>query len=532
MKKLTLIIAALALTLSLSQCKKQDNGSTADGVRITLTVGYGNDGAKTDFNPLTKNFVWSSGTTEWIYVGGSNHDECLGKLSGTGTGTGSMTFSGTLTTTPDDGETLHFFYLGKGRDGSAVNTLDFRTQDGTLENLTNYHIAVGDGSYTSGTINYATTLEMAMAIAYFDVSGFVNSGSTPETVSLRGDYVYTTATVDYRTGKITGSNSPVFTRESINIGTANSGKYVALIPSVKFSARVKFDSNSKAGLLTFNNGIQAGKYYANSGEALSVTANSYPFSVSAVKKVRFSHGNLQYIGSAATPYWRFATDQWRAFTGNTGQLSDEVNVDRDLFGWGTSGYSHGAVCYQPWSTSETVGDYYAYGSNSYNLYDQTGQADWGYNAIFNGGNVENSGWRTLTQPEWDYVINTRSTPSGIRYAKAKVFSEEGLILLPDDWNEGYYTLNNTNDATCYFTVNDIPEYIWETRLEAHGAVFLPTGGFREGTNLYNGDSGSYWSASCISKKAKSMGFSIYGIGFGTDDNRYYGKSVRLVYDVE
>lgn len=101
MKKLCIIVAALALTLGLSQCKKAETPITDEGVRITLTAGYGGD--RTAFTPSTGAFVWSSGTTEYIYVGGSAHSSCLGVLSGTGSGTGSMAFSGTLTTMPNDG---------------------------------------------------------------------------------------------------------------------------------------------------------------------------------------------------------------------------------------------------------------------------------------------------------------------------------------------------------------------------------------------------------------------------------------------
>ena len=155
------------------------------------------------------------------------------------------------------------------------------------------------------------------------------------------------------------------------------------------------------------------------------------FSVGENTAVLFSQGNLQYIGSAATPYWKFADHQWDCF-GDNGQGSDNQDVNRDLFGWGTSGYNHGANCYQPWSTSQTYSDYYSYGNSSYNLFDQSGQADWGYNAISNGGNLENSGWRTLTQAEWQYLFNTRSTASGIRFAKAQVNNVNGVILLPDD----------------------------------------------------------------------------------------------------
>lgn len=252
------------------------------------------------------------------------------------------------------------------------------------------------------------------------------------------------------------------------------------------------------------------------------------FSVGEDVQVYFSQGNLQYIGSAETPYWKFAENQWDCLGSSTGQNSSDQNVDRDLFGWGTSGYNHGAGCYQPWSTSNNYADYYAYGSAQYNLYDQTGQADWGSNAISNGGNYENTGWRTLTQPEWDYVFNSRTTESGIRYAKANVNGVNGVILLPDDWDSSTYNLNNTNQNGASFSNNTITSSQWAT-LEDAGSVFLPAAGDRGETSVYDvGSYGLYWSASYFS------GYDAWYVYFSgnylyTDYNRRYnGFSVRLV----
>jgi hypothetical protein len=244
-------------------------------------------------------------------------------------------------------------------------------------------------------------------------------------------------------------------------------------------------------------------------------------------QIYFSQGNLQYIGSASTPYWKFADNQWDYLGTTTGQSSSDQNVDRDLFGWGTSGYNHGANCYQPWSTSTNTEDYNAYGSDTYHLYDQTGQADWGYNPISNGGNQANQ-WRTLTTDEWGYVFNTRSTASGIRYAKAKVNNVNGVILLPDDWNSSTYSLSNTNTSDASYSSNTITSVQWAT-LEQAGAVFLPAAGSRSGTSVYMGSYGKYWSASCHgSQIAYSVYFYNQNLYPQYDGSRYFGESVRLV----
>jgi len=247
-------------------------------------------------------------------------------------------------------------------------------------------------------------------------------------------------------------------------------------------------------------------------------------------QVRFSQGNLQYIGSAGTPYWKFADKQWETL-GNNGQGSTSQYVDRDLFGWGTSGYDHGAVCYQPWSTSQTNNDYLVYNNRYSNLYNSTGKADWGYNAIRNGGNQENSGWRTLTNDEWTYIINGRNTPSGIRFAMGSVNGVDGLILLPDNWNASTYTLNKTNDDYGGFYANTISATDWTTILEANGAVFLPKTVGRNGTSITNNC--NYWSSTHSDiNQAYCVYFGNNYVGFSNStNNRSTGNPVRLVNPV-
>ena len=250
------------------------------------------------------------------------------------------------------------------------------------------------------------------------------------------------------------------------------------------------------------------------------------FSVSEGQQVLFSQGNLQY--KASTNTWRFAENQWDYIGDANSNISSTYSGYIDLFGWGTSGYNHGANCYQPWSTSTGFYDYYAYGQYTYNLYDQTGKADWGYNAISNGGNTVNT-WRTPTDEEWSYVFNTRSTSSGIRYAKAKVNNVNGVILVPDDWSSSYYSLSNTNQTSASFNSNTITASQWNT-LEQHGAVFLPAAGSRNGASVHNvGSYGDYWSAS-YDDSYSAWFVSFYDSDLYTDDGtlRYIGLSVRLV----
>ena len=278
------------------------------------------------------------------------------------------------------------------------------------------------------------------------------------------------------------------------------------------------------------------------------------FSVSENDKVYFSKGNLQY--QASTNNWRFAEHQWD-FVGGTDHFSNEEsgNVYQngvkcsnnvlsstyegwiDLFGWATSGFYYDGACHYPWTYSQT-GGYVAYGNHYANLDDETGEADWGYNAISNGGNRIGQ-WRTLSEEEWKYLVLTRNTASGIRFAKATVNGVHGVILLPDDWNTSVYVLTNTNDETSTsYGDNVISDETWISVLEPAGAVFLPAAGKREYLYVYYANvEGGYWSSSGSSVEV-FLGHHDYAdcLGFGNSRLNFYsgsrsnGHSVRLVHD--
>jgi hypothetical protein len=189
--------------------------------------------------------------------------------------------------------------------------------------------------------------------------------------------------------------------------------------------------------------------------------------------------------------------------------------------------------YQPYNTvsfwDSEIG--YGYGptdGTNYN-YDLTGDyanADWGvYNAISNGGNTPNQ-WRTLTQPEWEYIIFSRNTSSGIRYAKGIVNGVNGVILLPDNWTASVYALNYTNKSNAPFNTNEITAESW-AMMENNGAVFLPAAGSRVAPGY-----GCYWSTSYFSD---SQSYNVYFEGLNLcfmDERRNFGNSVRLVAPAE
>ena len=272
----------------------------------------------------------------------------------------------------------------------------------------------------------------------------------------------------------------------------------------------------------------------NPGE-VPVGAISGKFTINASGgKVYFSKGNLQY--NKTTQIWSFMEHQYDMVETDwqyVGENYANQNIV-SLFGWGTSGWNNGNMYYQPYNTGSNYDPNTGYGygptdgtNYGYNLTGTYANADWGvYNAISNGGNLTNL-WRTLTREEWSYVLSSRTTPSGIRYAKGSVNGVTGVILLPDSWSASIYALNYANTSAASFSVNTVTLEDWET-MEANGAVFLPAAGVRGETVGYVGHTGYYWSASCNDSNH------AWSVSFGdtypyTDNNdRYYGFSVRLV----
>lgn len=255
------------------------------------------------------------------------------------------------------------------------------------------------------------------------------------------------------------------------------------------------------------------------------------FSVSEGRQVHFAKGNLQYQASTGT--WRFAEHQWDVIGKDNEKISENYTGWIDLFGWGTSGYDHGAVNWQPWSHEENVPSNTlnnAYGCASCNLEDKTGQADWGYNPIANGGNQEHL-WHTPSRDDWVYLFFVRRTASDIRFAKATVNGVPGMVLLPDNWSVGTYQLNIPNNIELDFSSNTISLSDWEGVLEPAGAVFLPNAGVRTIDGVYL-NAGFYHSSTTGCERAYHLLCKNDYLAVPVGSHRGDGMAVRLVREVE
>ena len=522
MKNIFFVLLAAALALGMTKCKKNDITPNSDGDTVFMTLEASCGGGRTVFVPSIPGIKWGTGSDEYISVG-SSVKGYLGELHGKGDGnnaaTSRLSFSGTITAPAGtQGEKLYFFYLGNGRHYGRT-PLDFSNQEnsGGAHFVTDYVIAIGEGTVTnSGGSTYTATadLEVKTAIAYFNISAF-STGSDDDNVYLRGNDVYSTATIDYRAGTITGN-----TKGSINMGSTNeSNKYIALIPSVSTETTLIFEGATKEGTMTFPNGIQPNRYYSNDGDSLAITGkDSYVFTVSSypAKKVRFSPGNLQYKTGTG---WRFAEHQYDVCQTSNGSWNTSDWVD--LFGWGT--WSGTSEHWNPTNTSTFSGEYSWEGVNYDNVY-------------FHGSltNHTATNWFTLSCDQWQYILN--HSRHGLATITVGGNDIHGMVILPDNFvlyeisGSLYYTDEHGslmfNVAHSDWNDNVYSESQWAEYLEAKGAVFLPAAGYREGTNVYAyGNDYYYWS--CTEEGSSSAWYLSSNEG-GMYPERYLGLGVRLV----
>ena len=517
MKKLSLIGMGLVLLMAMTQCKKQETPSTNDNegekVHITLEV---DNGSKNIIYPETGGAFFENGDKVLV----ANNGHYVGTLT---YNSSNRHFDGDIEGAVES-DYLHFYFMGN-------QPLTEGTPNG---NTTSFTVNISDQTncypqiaYAPSSVKYAG--EMAYKACLLNKCALVkfNTNEIPVETAVTVWGLNNTVSVNlsnnsFSFSKTNGGNITLHAESTTSRWAILLPQTIETTPTVTIPGYVSSMSLTTPMVIE-NNG------YITSG--LSVTKNNPAlFTVDDFgTKVQFSQGNLQY--QASTNIWRFATNQYDYIGSTNSNISSTYDGWIDLFGWGTSGYNHNNAAYQPWATSTSYNSYYAYGNSFYHLYDQTGQADWGYNPISNGGNTANQ-WRTLKNTEWQYVFNTRTMVSGgIRYAMAKVNNVNGVILLPDDWSSSTYSLNS---GTINFSNNTLTVSQWSI-LEQAGAVFLPAAGYRNGVSINSnltGNRGYYWSSSSHDATSAYRVYFYNAYLTQTFGDRFCGYSVRLVRNAQ
>ena len=303
MKRMSMILMACLMVLGMSQCKKENQNATTEpeGVKITLNVGNGGERVTvTPGEPVTT-VTFDNGDVILVANGG----HYVGSLTHNGTA-----FSGTITQTLTTDDKLHFFFAGNK---VAPSSLTEGSSTGCKVDMSDQSDGPAVVSYAS--MDYDGSLSVTANVKLMNkASGlmkFTTSEGTTNDITISGVY---------NKINITFSAEPTIATDQTERGTIKLNRYTGDTENKTFLAvipeqdGVENVSVSVEGFTAENIEITAVGENTNSAVSISLTAApSTPvgainglFSVSATQQVYFSKGNLQYIGSAATPYWQFA----------------------------------------------------------------------------------------------------------------------------------------------------------------------------------------------------------------------------------
>lgn len=392
-----------------------------------------------------------------------------------------------------------------------------------------------NGSFSSANICAAKTTDTSLS--FKNVTSLVKLNSVETGINT----VIIPAVNIAGTYKVNPGNTPTLVsgtgRNSVIISTTGTEFYAAVAPvDVPVNTWLRFeDSNSTivgAVKTTGDNKFETNKIHnigdIKRNENIPDGMIKGGFSVSATRRVHFSKGNLQAtcVDNTSTPNvytWSFAENQYDYISqapGNTTIDSQQIGGVVDLFGWvGSSGNFENTYGIVTEKTKPQNSPSDNYGKEKTDVL----KNDW--------GELIEGEWYTMSQPEWEYLMNTRTvnggTGEGYSYQRTIITVSEspeitryGMLLAPDNYDSPLSTTYSYSE--------------WISA-EASGCVFLPSAGTRWGaTNIgFNEQIGFYWTSTCAFDSTNAAS-PVYNIYFDPDSVlvddisvRPYGFSVRL-----
>ena len=544
-------IAILAIVLAAVACKKGNSfNAPAGGEKLTAHIG--GPESRVEFNPSSGKFAWS------------DPDEIAIHSTAGAYKTAQVTAAGVFTFVPEgsevrDGYAIYPASVAAGTATAPAVTLP-ASYDITAEGMGDWYptpmIAVNNpadddlwfyhvGAALRLTLNSVPVGTKAISVSFgkgvtgtFDVAdpSTATPSIAPAAAADEVSFVLDAALSEATDGLTVNSPVPAGTYPTVFISALNASD--AVLASGGSYKDWTFP-RSRGRQMSYDFGLNI--------------VGSNLFSVSPVKQVSFSPGNLQNISGV----WKFAEHQYDR------KLAYDPN-EWDLFGFSTDdeNNNYGMNIY----TIETLDELDHFRGEF---------VDWG-DAVEHQGNM-GTGWRTPAAREWEYLLGkfewlkdaitdsevivgpitgygrNNGNPHALRgYAVIYTATDAipGMVILPDDWTcpagcrpfvggrweksaEAYY--DNTYNAGG----SDGLSGDW-ARMEASGAIFLPAAGIRNGTNIiYNGAfSGQQFNCYRSSDHDEDRAQVSYALVFTSDaDDNYaieaqawFGMAVRLVKD--
>ena len=563
MKK-SYIFASAAVLLSLAACNKEVANVQVpemDGqtINLTLVAERGEDATKTT---ITYNDNFGSLESRWaagdkVYVYSVKSGEQLGILSIdassiTNEGGGSTSyaptskasFAGSITLGGGDSDKddFAFVYQGQGRTLSVSEgllTYPISTVD-AVANLAQWDLAWAKGKIQGSASSASCAVSFANKIGF----GYFTTTSVPSASGLKGQY-YETFTLDVKTGTIAGVVGEVDFPDNANF-------YMPLIPgnvdincgrqwSTGSYTEIAQENSFTAGVGFYRHGRNADPafgpvQFTQSASIVYDNLASKTFKVAADKSVRFTPGNLQYIGSkAGKEHWQLAPTQYSYLgTANAKPANADAgatfNGDVDLFGWGeVAAPFKGSTVNSEYLGTEVPGgntplpaanDWATKFNNGTKLY-----IDYAKDVEYSAA----GSYITLSKDQWVYLFANQ------QFALCQVTLSNGskvngVAVAPSGVDAatmtGYgFAVLGAGSGSSRFTDNPIDQDV----IDSNGLLFLPAAGFRSGASVGGvGAYGYYWSTTSSSEtNAYNVYFHGSYFNSASSSNRFNGFSVRL-----
>lgn len=508
-----------------------------------------------------------------------------------------------------DGNSYRFFYVGKTTDGTKDRTItgddinagkitvDLSSQTGNLTDIKKHCVLSGEGKiFVSGStadVKGRVNLANAFTVAHFAMKA--ENGATITKVGIRGEGVYTSASVDLETGLATGVSEigiELDPETNIFLPAGKTDFYITLVPGRVTPSFDGYYADSYSSVIT---ATPESRDYAEEKSFVYFNNAKAAFSVSDNKKVAITNGNMQYVmpvktytanmkpntleanklirWRGTTPlnitgkatvhpgYYRLAPEQWEMAmprNGKTGgsytystvvyngekYISPETYRYFDLPSWGTL-------------NNPTLVKYKYTGPTSPQTYTET-QYDYG-----NKLEVGSKKTRVLTAEEWEYLFsngaynNSKRTWGNGTPKWAKCFIDEngdkvrsnsqpaelrGFLIFPDNMpiEEAKKVFTRNENKFGNESNSSLNATTYE-KIKKSGAVFLPLTAYRnEGQAKLNewGQHGNYSTSTyqnikllSINKGMYHVRFTINGIVFSDYTVPGQGCASRLVQDI-
>lgn len=431
-----------------------------------------------------------------------------------------------------EGTTVYMAYTSSGSgaitfDSGGCAQLKFTAQNGTFANLAENLVFCAKAALKEKKLTF-TFIPSTALVDIKSIKG-MGSGESVRSIVVDSDTGMGGGVLCVKNGRLSlhpaGKALPVV----INCASTDGAVWFTSCPTdmpMNFIvSSASSDGRFKEYRKCVSRPLEAGKCVDVKSLSVNESVLSGVFSVSTSHKVKFSCGNLTARRSGGTLTWGFAAKQYDKSP--DGPVDVTADGDFQHFCWSTDQTG--------WGLCKSISDFDAIQTGQATKFMKSPLKDW--TELFTGG------YRTLSADEWVYVMDGREDVQD-RFYKAAVGDTQGLVLLPDSfsWPEGIArpaAVMNQKGIPSVSVMYNCAEF---EKIEANGAVFLPSSGIREEDQivLVNTGVGLYRSSTYVVgydvDYSKSLLFDDEKIVIDNDEqaNRcdlWRGLCVRLVKDM-